>query len=105
MPGKSSTIAFRSPTRRLNNVDLPTFGRPTIATMGRLRGDDCSPTVFANDDPRILQSHFGQQMRILSPVWIDSHEKLKKDSASQQGFQFFARLSADVLKHGAALAD
>ena len=40
-PGRSSTSARRLPTRRLNSVDLPTFGRPTMATekvMGRTRG-------------------------------------------------------------------
>ena len=35
-PGVSSTIACRRPTSRLNSVDLPTFGRPRIATVGRL---------------------------------------------------------------------
>src|SRR6266850_7278463 len=36
VPGRSSTMAMRSPTRRLKRVDLPTFGRPTIATSGRV---------------------------------------------------------------------
>src|SRR6478735_6563751 len=27
-------MATRSPINRLNNADLPTFGRPTIATIG-----------------------------------------------------------------------
>jgi len=31
---RSSTIAVRWPTMRLNRVLLPTFGRPTMATMG-----------------------------------------------------------------------
>ena len=31
-PAVSSTIACLIPTRRLNRVDLPTLGRPTIAT-------------------------------------------------------------------------
>ena len=35
-PGVSSTIACRRPTSRLNRVDLPTFGRPRIATVGEL---------------------------------------------------------------------
>src|SRR5260221_13839105 len=35
VPGRSSTIATRSPTRRLKSVDLPTFGRPTMATTAR----------------------------------------------------------------------
>ena len=34
-PGRSSTSASFLPTRRLNSVDLPTLGRPTIATVGR----------------------------------------------------------------------
>ena len=32
-PGRSSTSARRLPTRRLNRVDLPTLGRPTMATF------------------------------------------------------------------------
>src|SRR5688500_12313466 len=35
VPGRSSTIARRSPTSRLKRVDLPTFGRPTTATTAR----------------------------------------------------------------------
>ncbi len=33
-PGRSSTSAMRLPTSRLNSVDLPTLGRPIIATIG-----------------------------------------------------------------------
>src|SRR5215813_11265564 len=33
MPDSSPTIALREPTRRLNRVLLPTFGRPTIARV------------------------------------------------------------------------
>ena len=33
-PGVSSTILMRFPAILLKNVDLPTFGRPTTATMG-----------------------------------------------------------------------
>ena len=36
-PGLSSTIASRLPDSRLNSVDLPTLGRPMIATTGRSR--------------------------------------------------------------------
>src|SRR5437588_106476 len=35
MPYSSPTIARREPTIRLNSVDLPTFGRPTMARRGR----------------------------------------------------------------------
>src|SRR5690242_20241575 len=34
VPGMSEVTALRSPTRRLNNVDFPTFGLPTRATIG-----------------------------------------------------------------------
>src|SRR5271169_3418368 len=34
MPGSSPTMARRDPTMRLNSVDFPTFGRPTMASVG-----------------------------------------------------------------------
>src|ERR1051326_2039358 len=34
MPGSSPTMARREPTRRLNKVDFPTLGRPTMAISG-----------------------------------------------------------------------
>ena len=37
-PGRSSTSARRLPTSRLNSVDLPTLGRPTMATVGKRHG-------------------------------------------------------------------
>ena len=38
-PGVSSTMASRRPMKRLINVDLPTFGRPKIATIGKPRSE------------------------------------------------------------------
>ena len=35
-PGVSLTMAWRLPTRRLNNVLLPTFGRPAMTTVGSM---------------------------------------------------------------------
>ena len=35
VPGVGSTIDTRRPTSLLNRLDLPTFGRPTMATVGR----------------------------------------------------------------------
>jgi hypothetical protein len=35
-PGSSSTMASRRPMMRLSSVDLPTLGRPMMATMGRV---------------------------------------------------------------------
>src|SRR5579863_2932088 len=34
IPGSSVTIERRVPVKRLNNVDLPTLGRPTITKDG-----------------------------------------------------------------------
>ena len=36
VPGRSETMAGRPPRMRLNRVDLPTLGRPTMATVGLL---------------------------------------------------------------------
>ena len=41
-PGRSSTSARRLPTSRLNRVDLPTLGRPTMATVGSGMGSRSS---------------------------------------------------------------
>ena len=49
MPGSSPTMARREPTMRLNNVDLPTLGRPTMASVGR-------PAAAANELDLILVS-------------------------------------------------
>src|SRR5690349_3316043 len=38
MPGSSVTMDRRCPIRRLNRVDFPTFGRPTIAIRGNEAG-------------------------------------------------------------------
>src|SRR5437660_271011 len=35
MPGSSVTMDRRCPMIRLNRLDLPTFGRPTMAIKGR----------------------------------------------------------------------
>src|SRR5947209_19300999 len=45
MPDSSPTIARREPTIRLNSVDLPTFGRPTMARRG-------SETIMDEQYPR-----------------------------------------------------
>src|ERR1051325_6881601 len=37
-PGWSWTMAWRFPTRRLKRVDLPTLGRPTMATVALMNG-------------------------------------------------------------------
>ncbi len=39
VPGTSSIMASRSPTRRLNKVLLPTFGLPTSAILQAIERD------------------------------------------------------------------
>src|SRR3990172_4198291 len=53
VPGTSWTTARRSPARRLKRVDLPTFGRPTRATIGRVihRLAACEGTLYAPHPP------------------------------------------------------
>src|SRR2546422_10164287 len=40
MPGSSVTMDRRVPVTRLNNVDLPTFGRPAMTINGNCDGSD-----------------------------------------------------------------
>src|ERR1022692_4359471 len=42
MPGSPPTMARRDPTSRLKSVDLPTLGRPTIASVPTVGGSPCS---------------------------------------------------------------
>src|SRR5262249_37242122 len=52
-PGSSSTSARRAPAYRLKSVDLPTLGRPTIATIGS--GDGGIAIPWARE-PRVTRS-------------------------------------------------
>ena len=51
-PGKSSTTASRRPKNRLTRVDLPTLGRPTMATVHRFSSrcgvSRSNPNSFSN---------------------------------------------------------
>src|SRR2546425_12357288 len=40
IPGSSVTMERRVPVRRLNNLDLPTLGRPAMAVNGNCDGSD-----------------------------------------------------------------
>ena len=51
-PGVSSTIANRLPTKRLNSVDFPTFGRPITASVkviSSFPGFGCSASAICNE--------------------------------------------------------
>src|ERR1017187_4521076 len=52
MPGSSPTMARREPTRRLNSVDLPTLGRPTMVIRG-------AGVELEEDEVKIVRDHVG----------------------------------------------
>ncbi len=57
-PGRSSTSASRRPTSRLNSVDLPTFGRPTMATV-KLMGLGCPRSPRLDDSATAISAGGG----------------------------------------------
>src|ERR1700676_4961586 len=67
MPGSSPTMARRDPVRWLNSVDLPTLGRPTMATRGDgfflLKAFSCSNVFFLSG---------GDELRCPSRYYRDS---------------------------------
>src|ERR1700682_315034 len=67
MPGSSPTMARRDPVRWLNSVDLPTLGRPTMATRGDgfflLMAFSCSNFFFLSG---------GDELRCPSRYYRDS---------------------------------
>ena len=59
VPGVSETIAIRLPARRLNSVDLPTFGRPTMAIIGKAitgNGEMVSSCSGTHQEPTAIAS-------------------------------------------------
>src|ERR1700730_16122672 len=67
LPGSSPTMARRDPVRWLNSVDLPTLGRPTMATRGDgfflLKAFSCSNVFFLSG---------GDELRCPSRYYRDS---------------------------------
>ncbi len=53
VPGMSCTTERSSPTRRLNNVDLPTLGRPTIAMLKMPSSAASASARAANSSSRL----------------------------------------------------
>ena len=66
-PGRSSTSASLRPTRRLNKVDLPTFGRPTIATEGTRVAASGGITVDMIAPPAPVSRRYAGSRRARSP--------------------------------------
>src|SRR5882724_8244133 len=63
MPGSSPTMARRDPIKRLKSVDLPTFGRPTMASKGTrfvaFSGIRFSQTAFPEQAGSLTGNGFG----------------------------------------------
>src|SRR2546426_449467 len=61
MPGSSVTMERRVPVRRLNNVDLPTLGRPAITMDGN--GSDITQSTYRIACDRGLDPYYFGQAR------------------------------------------
>ena len=102
---------------RLKSVLLPTFGRPTTATIGIIvasgasrahsllralgaRGGGAVGSALAEADLRPLRrgivAELGQHARRVSPAWRDAHEELEVHLASEQRLDALSRPDADV---------
>src|SRR5438105_7727637 len=79
MPGSAPTIARRCPIRRLKRVDLPTFGRPTIAINGNAvaveRATKFDPLELADLHQIKGPGHAGGR----APVGDDSQHRADQD--------------------------
>ena len=73
-------MARRDPTRRLNSVDFPTLGRPTIATVGMptAAAADIDLTHDALADPRGVSGRRG----------FDDANELMAGDATESGVAF-----------------
>src|SRR5262245_39821484 len=76
-PGCASTIAWRRPMMRLNSVDLPTFGRPMIATVGTvIAGSGSHPEGFSCGD-FLTHQRIGEVIRELDRHWQLSRQLMR----------------------------
>src|SRR5262249_56000677 len=77
-PGASSTIARRAPTMRLNSADLPTFGRPTIATTDSSGATVSTRTAIPPSEPQLAEPS-----RVLAPSRLHPNEHLANATPPQ----------------------
>ena len=86
---------MRFPVSLLNSIDLPTFGRPTIATIGfaiditsLLHRSSRSVGVDAHIDPAVqivFTEIFGEFVRALGAMWASPPTQYMEDSRSDVG--------------------
>src|SRR5947209_3411043 len=73
-PGTWSTNARRLPTRRLNSVDLPTFGRPTMATVKLMaKGSALWTPLYARRQRRVQSARRGRILDLLARLIALDH--------------------------------
>src|SRR4051794_29479607 len=100
----SSTSAGRPPTRRLNSEDLPTFGRPTSATIGRRDSSSGVTSLARARRPTLLAllvAEAGQAFGRLRPLLGHLHVQPQVRGAADELRDLCARRGADVLDHDA----
>src|SRR5215813_6062351 len=96
-PGRSSTRARRLPTRRLNSVDLPTFGRPTMATVkdmvarpsGARRSAERRQFAVVGEEIHRVVGHDRRQMRARRE--LDTPERFARVGRQRHGIAGGAR--------------
>src|SRR5664279_1412417 len=115
MPGSLPTMARRDPTSRLKSVDLPTLGRPTIASVPTVGGSPCSAvrldsncmrrftkTLSAATAPTaIAPSGYYRDISLMASHFTDDDSRRKpasKSSSPRILLQFVGVIPADDLQ-------
>src|SRR6218665_1990383 len=88
----SSTSAMRRRARRLNSVDLPTLGRPTMATRGFIDGF-------------LLVTQLLEALGPLAPPGLHAHPEREVHVRPQEPLDGLARVRTDRLQHLSLLAN
>src|SRR6516162_7542353 len=108
-PGRSSTKARRLPTRRLNSVDLPTFGRPTMATVKLMaKGSALWTPLYPRRQRRVQSARRGRirpddpagrglllHRRRVRPLGLGLRLLLRRPNGDGGGARFVFRLGDD----------
>ena len=92
MPGTSLTIVRSSPTRRLKSDDLPTFGRPRIAT--RIASSPTGTRELSGRRSTISSS----RSPTLVPCWPEMRHRVAEAEAVQVERQALLRRVVDLVR-------
>ena len=85
---------------RLKSVDLPTFGRPTIATTGSAAGADLDAVAAMRLEAQLRQAAADRR-----PARLDADEELEEHPRAEQRLEARAGPRPDVAQALAAAAD